>query len=80
MTQGLYGLLEALIRVRFAQSKAEQLQSINIELDVLRYQTRLLFDFKVLPLGQYEFASRAINNIGTDLGGWIKQQARSVGT
>jgi hypothetical protein len=78
ITQGLYGLLEALIRVRFAQSKAEQLQAINTELDVLRYQTRLLFDFKVLPLPQYEFASRALNNIGTDLGGWMKQQAKRV--
>jgi hypothetical protein len=50
ITQGLYGLLEALIRVRFAHSKAEQLQAINTELDVLRYQTRLLFDVKCLLL------------------------------
>jgi hypothetical protein len=76
ITQDLYGLLEALIRARFAQSKAEQLQAINTELDVLYYQTRLLFGFKVLPLRQYEFASRVLNEIGTDLGGWIKQQAK----
>jgi hypothetical protein len=50
ITQGLYGLLEALIRARFAQSKAEQLQAINTELDVLRYQTRLLFNKKSLLL------------------------------
>jgi hypothetical protein len=76
IAQGLYNLLEALIRARFATNRLEQLQAVNTELDVLRYQTRLLFDFKVLPLRQYEFASRAITDIGQDLGGWIKQQAK----
>jgi hypothetical protein len=76
MIKGLYGILEELIRVRFAKTKAEQLQSINTELDVLRYQTRLLFDFNLLPVKQYEFASKALNDIGTDLGGWVKQQTK----
>ena len=78
MIKELYGILEDLIRVRFAKNKAEQLQNINLELDVLRYQTRLLFDFKLLPIRQYEFASNAINNIGTDLGGWVKQQTKAA--
>jgi hypothetical protein len=78
MIKELYTILESLIRVRFAKSKAEQLQTINTELDVLRYQTRLLFDFKLLPIKQYEYASNAINDIGTDLGGWLKQQTKAV--
>ena len=73
MAKGLYSLLEALVRAQFARNKAEQLQAINSDLDVLRYQTRLLYDFNLLPLRQYEFVSKAMNEIGADLGGWIKQ-------
>jgi hypothetical protein len=49
MIKGLYNLLEELIRVRFTKNKREQLQAINTELDILRYQTRLLHDFQLLP-------------------------------
>jgi hypothetical protein len=75
--KGLYDLLEGLIRVRFSKNKREQLQTMNIELDVLRYQTRLLHDFHALPMRQYEHVSQLINEIGMDLGAWQKQQ-RSV--
>jgi hypothetical protein len=74
ITKGLYELLEGLIRVRFMKTKREQLQAMNSELDVLRYQTRLLHDFRLLPPRQYEHVSKLINEIGTDLGAWIKQQ------
>jgi 23S rRNA-intervening sequence protein len=74
ITKGLYELLEGLIRVRFMKTKREQLQAMNTELDVLRYQTRLLYDFRVLPTRQYEHVSKLINEIGAELGAWIKQQ------
>jgi 23S rRNA-intervening sequence protein len=74
IASGLYELLEGLIRVRFMKTKQEQLQTMNTELDVLRYQTRLLHDFHVLPTRQYEHVSKLINEIGTDLGAWLKQQ------
>ncbi len=75
ITKGLYDLLEGLIRARFARNKRERLQTMNTELDVLRYQTRLLHDFRILPTRQYEHVSQLINAIGIDLGAWIKQQA-----
>lgn len=77
MARGLFGLLDALIRAQFARNKLDQLQAINSELDVLRYQTRLLYDFNLLPVKQYEFVSRAMNEIGQDLGGWIRQQSKA---
>jgi hypothetical protein len=76
--KGLYDLLEGLIRVRFASNKREQLQALNTELDVLRYQTRLLHDFRILPTRQYEHVSKLINEIGTDLGAWRKQQTATA--
>ncbi len=45
IVSNLYNLLERLIRARFARDKLPLLESLNSELDLLRYQTRLLLDF-----------------------------------
>jgi hypothetical protein len=74
ITSGLYDLLDGLLRARFAKNKQDILIEINTNLDILRYQTRLLHDFKLINTKQYEYASQATNNIGIELGGWIKQQ------
>jgi hypothetical protein len=71
---GLYDLLENLIIIRYQQNKLPQLQVLNSKLDLLRYQTRLLLDFDLLSHQRYQYVSRLINGIGTDLGSWIKQQ------
>ncbi len=74
MVTGLYELLESLIRVRYQREKLTQLQVINSKLDILRYQTRLLFEFGLLSQKRYQFVGQLLNSIGVDLGGWIKQQ------
>jgi len=71
---GLYELLESLILARYQRDKLPQLQVINSKLDVLRYQTRLLLDFDLLSHKRYQYVGRLINAIGSDLGGWMKQQ------
>ena len=72
--KGLYDLLEGLIQARYAKEKLTQLGVLNTQLDILRHQTRLLLDFHLLSDQRYEYVSQHINTIGTDLGGWIKQQ------
>jgi len=74
MIERLYGLLEGLIIARYAKQKLIQLEALNTELDIIRYQTRLLLDFRLIPVHRYEYAGKAINEIGMELGGWIKQQ------
>jgi hypothetical protein len=74
MVAALYDLLESLILARYQRHKLTQLLAINSKLDVLRYQTRLLLDFKLLSQKRYQYVGQWINDIGTDLGGWIKQQ------
>jgi hypothetical protein len=74
MIASLYDLLESLILVRYQREKLPQLRIINSKLDVLRYQTRLLLDFELMSARRYAHAGDLINTIGTDLGGWIKQQ------
>jgi hypothetical protein len=74
MITGLYDLLEGLIQARYSSDKLPQLKSLNSRLDILRHQTRLLLDFQLIEVKRYEYAGQLINAIGTDLGGWIKQQ------
>jgi len=76
---GLYDLLEGLIKVRYSREKLPQLQTLNVQLEILRHQTRLLSDFGILSIRRYEHVGQQINGIGIDLGGWIKQQ-RAAGS
>ena len=70
----LYDLLEGLIQAKYARKKLYQLESANTQLDILRYQTRLLLDFEFISVKRYEYANKLIDEIGTELGGWIKKQ------
>ncbi|WP_416674627.1 diversity-generating retroelement protein Avd [Egbenema bharatensis] len=78
ITSNLYELLEGLIQARYAPDKLPQLQVLNSQLDILRHQTRLLLDFELIATNRYEYAGQLLNGIGTDLGGWIKQQRKRV--
>ena len=76
MINRLYDIFEDLIIARYAKEKLEQLESVNAQLDILRSQTRLLLDFKLIATRRYEYAIKLINDIGIELGGWIKQQSK----
>ena len=70
----LYDLLDGLIIARFAQEKLEKLENLNSTLDILRYQARLLLDFNLIKVERYEYIIKQLEEIGMELGGWIKQQ------
>ena len=74
MVMGLYELLEGLIKARFTKDKLELLEGLNLNLDILRYQTRLLMDFELISTQRYGYAASLLESIGAELGGWIKQQ------
>lgn len=66
--------LEGLIKARYARHKLPQLELLNSQLHILRYQTRLLLDFELISVKRYEYIIKLIDSIGIELGGWIKQQ------
>jgi four helix bundle protein len=74
LTTSLYALLEGLIQAQYEREKLSRLQSLNTQLEIIRYQTRLLHDFEMINAQRYEHIAKLINEIGTDLGGWIRQQ------
>ena len=72
----LYDLLKNLIVARYAKEKLTILEPLNGTVDLLRHQTRLMLDFELMKPDRYEYASKLIVEVGTQLGGWIDQQKR----
>jgi hypothetical protein len=70
----LYDLLGGLILARYAPDKRTILTGLNTQLDILRYQSRLLIDFRLIDQDRYARATNLMTDIGKDLGGWTKQQ------
>lgn len=78
MVTALYDLLEGLIQARYTQkNKVARLENLNSQLDVLRYQTRLLHDFELISTKRYDYAGQMLREIGQELGGWIKHQRKT---
>lgn len=78
MVAELYELLEGLVLARYDRDRLSKLQPLSGKLDILQYQTRLLFDFQLIALQRYQYASGCINEIGKQLTGWIAQQRRQA--
>ncbi len=74
ITNRLYDFLEGLLTARYAKQKLPLLEPLNTSLDILRYQARLLVDTCDMSAERYEIISEFLNDIGTELGGWIRQQ------
>lgn len=72
----LYAVLEGLVAARYGRDKLPLLEPIAARLDLLRIQTRLLHDFKLIDIRRYEHASRLLETVGRQLTGWLQQQRR----
>ena len=69
-----FDVLEMLIEAWYSQNKVPLLNQVNIKLEKIRYYVRLSKDLKLISLHRYEVISEKVNEIGLQLGGWIKQQ------
>jgi hypothetical protein len=70
MVAALYDLLDGFVAARYSRNKRPLLDSLSGKLDILQYQTRLLFDFKLVDINRYEYASRLLDDLGRQLTGW----------
>lgn len=65
--------LSLLVEARYTRDKSALLRRANILLEKTRYCIRLCKDLKIMNLHVYEVLSKHIYEIGTQLGGWLKQ-------
>jgi hypothetical protein len=70
----LYDLIEGFSEARYDNDKLEKLKRLNAKIDIIRIFTWLLFDWKLFDKDKVRYAGNQIDDLGCDLGGWIKQQ------
>jgi hypothetical protein len=76
----LLDMLELANHARFSKQPKKYLQSLNLELESLRFLSRLARDRGGLQIRQFEFAARSIEEIGRQIGGWLRQIAQHENT
>ncbi|NUO81986.1 diversity-generating retroelement protein Avd [candidate division KSB1 bacterium] len=72
-------IYEALIDAYYSKDKLAKLQRANLELEKLRRVLSVCTRMKFLTVKQLAYVSNRLYEIGTDLGGWIKQAAKGKG-
>jgi hypothetical protein len=70
--RGLYDLLETLIQAKYRCDRKPLLENANLQLEILRFQMRLASDLQCLKGSSFIFASKAIDEIGRLIGGWLR--------
>ena len=71
-------LLENLIQAYYQKEKLPNLRAANIEIEKLRHLLQISTEMRWISLDQLEFATRSLNQIGSLVGGWIRQQEGKV--
>jgi hypothetical protein len=65
----LYDLLETLLKARYTRQRQPLLHQANMSVEILRYQMRMAHDLQCLRVNSYGFATRALHEIGSMIGG-----------
>ena len=66
-------IVEDLIEARYTKQKKLIIKKANLRLEKLRVLIRISHQQHYLSHKQYEFANRALYEVGKQLGGWMKQ-------
>lgn len=72
--QTLWRMLRMIIICNKRYHKKTTLTDLDAELDVLRSQVRMAFNFRYIDTRKYESWSRRNDELGRMIGGWIKSQ------
>ncbi len=70
----LLDILEHLVDAYYSKEKLDQLKKANVGLEKLRRLLSVCMRLKFITASQLGYASNRLHDIGSDLGGWIKQQ------
>ena len=72
-------VLESLVRARYAKKKTSLLADANTSLELCRLLIRSLCDSKAISTGLYENWILELNEVGKQVGGWLKHVAAKEG-
>jgi hypothetical protein len=73
---GLLDVLGLLLEASYSQRNTKILHKANTQLTLVRHLWRLCFELKVIAKKQYEYGSKLVLNIGSQIGGWQKHASQ----
>ncbi len=71
---GVLTVLESLVEAAYSRNKEVPLRQANLRLDVVRHLWRLAHELKVMATRQYEHGAQLIDELGRQIGGWLRSQ------
>jgi hypothetical protein len=74
---GLLTVLELVVEAAYTHKKIALLQQANVKLEVVRHLWRLAHELKVMATRQYEHGAKLIDDLGRQIGGWLRSQGRA---
>lgn len=75
LESGLLSVLEALVEAAFTRHKQAALKRANRRLAVNRHLWRLAVELKVINLKRYEHGIRLMDDLGRQIGAWLRYQS-----
>jgi hypothetical protein len=69
---GFLTVLEALVEAAYSRDKRAALARANRQLAVNRHLWRLALELKVINLQRYEHGARLMEDLGRQIGGWLR--------
>ena len=76
LESGLLAVLEELVDAAYTADKRPALWRANRRLAVCRHLWRLALELKVINLKRYEYGAKLIEDLGRQIGGWLKSRGR----
>jgi hypothetical protein len=77
---GLLEVLELLVETAYTRNKDTPLRRANLQLEVVRHLWRLAHELKMMATRQYEHGARLIDDLGRQIGGWLRSQPQAQPT
>ena len=72
LESGFLDVLEALLDAAYSRDKRTPLRRANRRLAVNRHLWRLALELRTVNLKRYEHGNRLIDELGRQIGGWLK--------
>lgn len=73
----LLEVLELLVEAAYSRSKDIPLRRANLQLEVVRHLWRLAYELKVMATRQYEHGAKLLDDLGRQIGGWLRSREQS---
>ena len=74
LEQACFAVFDLLLAACYTKEKLPILLNASITFEQARYCVRLCKDLRLISLHRYEVLSKMMNEVGVQLGGWIRQQ------